>query len=40
MNGLVDTLMSINNTTYYNNLGVNSLNYSRNSFITLGEIEH
>ena len=30
INGLVDALKSINNTTYANNLATNSLNYARN----------
>ena len=38
--GLVDTLKSINTTTYHNNLAINSLNCARSLLLTLAEVDH
>ena len=38
-NGLVDTLKSINNTVYHNNVVINSLTNSPNLLLTLSEID-
>ena len=40
INGLVDALKSINNTTYEINLAINSLNYARNFLLTYTEINN
>ena len=40
INGLIDALKSINNTTYKNNLVIDNLNYARNFILTIVEIDH